>query len=562
MKKLFILSLITCFNSLLFGQNPVLNWAKKLGGSGGESFRNSVIDNSGNIYTCGSFSSDTMHVGSTVLDNAGTTFGYDVFVVKYDPSGNVIWAKSAGGTAYDYIESITLDSDGNVYIVGSFSSPVISFGTISLTNTQTGQRDAYLTKYDPDGNVEFANLISGTNLEQIYNVYVDPDDNVYFTCAYSSHAVTVGTFTFNNANTASNSDDIVLAKCNSDGIVLWAESFGGVNYDKCFALTGDSDGNVYISGIIGSPSMDLGNSILITNEHPGGSDYFVAKFDPNGTVLWADTHGGLSTDNLYNLTVHNDILYGSGYFDSGFMAFETDSLFNHDTGSTDLFIVKYDLDGNLIWKLSEGGDESDPAYGIATDLQGNIYVAGSFSSQTIDFGTTSITSTLDSDIYLLKYTPDGTIDWAVAFNGNDFDGANGISTDQNGNFYLTGHFKGTIDFDPGAAVVNLTSTIPDNMGGGDAFLLKFNPELNSLQNLALTNEIKPNPTSGNILVTLGNFEQNFSYKLLTLSGQLVAEKRNLAGKEISIDLSSYVPGMYLLELETGGETELLKIIRE
>ena len=142
-----------------FAQAPDWLWAKGAGGTYNDYTHSIAVDANGNSYVTGYFDSPTITFGSTVLTNANSAGGTcDIFIVKYDESGNVLWAKGEGGTSTDYAYSITVDANGNSFITGYFDSPSIIFGSTTLTNADnTGNTgDIFIVKYNTSGNVLWA----------------------------------------------------------------------------------------------------------------------------------------------------------------------------------------------------------------------------------------------------------------------------------------------------------------------------------------------------------------------------------------------------------------------
>jgi len=145
MKKLIFL--FTIIGSLCLisrtsdAQSPEWSWATSAGGVHHDEGRSLAMDASGNAYVTGYFYSPTITFGSNILTNAGS---YDVFIVKYDANGNVLWATSPVGTDCDGGISLALDASGNAYVTGWFDSPTITFGSYALTNA--GKYDMFLAK--------------------------------------------------------------------------------------------------------------------------------------------------------------------------------------------------------------------------------------------------------------------------------------------------------------------------------------------------------------------------------------------------------------------------------
>src|SRR5690606_28720910 len=127
---------------------------------------------------------------------AGGLFG-DIFLVKYNASGKVLWATHAGGTGNDNSNSVSTDALGNVYITGNFMSESITFGTDTLT--RKGYSDIFLAKYDARGNALWAKSVGGTKRNYANSVSADASGNVYITGYFDSDSITFGTTTLTNA---------------------------------------------------------------------------------------------------------------------------------------------------------------------------------------------------------------------------------------------------------------------------------------------------------------------------------------------------------------------------
>ncbi|MFH1005081.1 MAG: hypothetical protein V1781_06265, partial [Bacteroidota bacterium] len=174
----FRCSLLTFLCSLL----PFLSsaqsylWAKSAGGSSDDIALSVSTDANGNILVAGYFDSPTIIFGSTTLTNAGD---YDMFLAKYDASGNVLWAKSAGGSDWDRASSVSTDANGNILVAGSFQSPTIIFGSTTLTKAGSDNyADMFLAKYDASGNVLWAKSAGGSSDDIALSVSTDANGNI------------------------------------------------------------------------------------------------------------------------------------------------------------------------------------------------------------------------------------------------------------------------------------------------------------------------------------------------------------------------------------------------
>jgi hypothetical protein len=131
-------------------------------------------------------------------DTSSTNVSFDSFVVKYSAAGNMLWAKGIGGTGWDYGNGITNDTDGNVYIVGIYSD-TISFGSFNLSNTNFGAFNIFVVKYDPLGNVLWAKQAGGVDNDYGNSISLDVYGNIFITGTYTSPQMVFGTDTINNS---------------------------------------------------------------------------------------------------------------------------------------------------------------------------------------------------------------------------------------------------------------------------------------------------------------------------------------------------------------------------
>jgi len=159
-----------------FAQTPDWLWAKSAGGSSYDVANSVTSDGSGNIFVAGLFASSTITFGSFTLTNDGY---YDMFLVKYDNAGNVIWAKSAGGSFDDWAFSVIADTSENIFVAGSFKSSTITFGSFTLTITNDSCYDLFIVKYDNAGNVLWAKSAGGSFDDWAFSVIADTSENIF-----------------------------------------------------------------------------------------------------------------------------------------------------------------------------------------------------------------------------------------------------------------------------------------------------------------------------------------------------------------------------------------------
>ncbi|MFA5782356.1 MAG: SBBP repeat-containing protein, partial [Bacteroidales bacterium] len=401
-----------------YDANGNVLWTKSASGTIDDYAYSVAVDDSGNIYVAGFFESSTLSFGSTTLTNAGDC---NIFLAKYDANGIVLWAKSAGGTYYDWAPSVAVDDSGNAYLTGCFYSPTITFGFTILTNA--GSSDIFLAKYDANGNILWAKSAGGTDEEVAYSVAVDASGNTYLAGYFESLTLTFGSDTLTNVDRW----DMFLAKYDATGNVLWAKSAGGTSYDVAYSVAVDTSGNTYVAGYFSSFTISFGSTTL-TNVSVGYADIFLVKYDASGNVLWAKSAGGASEDEATSVSVDaSGNTYLAGYFWSPTITFGSTTLTNVNVNNyTDIFLAKYDANGNVLWAKSAGGTNYDEAYSVAVDTPGNTYVAGWFYSPTLIFGSTTLTNAGGYDMFLAKLAAFTVI--TAQTNVSCYGGNNGTAT--------------------------------------------------------------------------------------------------------------------------------------
>lgn len=286
---------------------------------------------------------------------------------------------------------------------------------------------------------DWTKIAGGPAIDKITGVAVDISGNIFIAGYFDS------TIAFDSTRLiSSGGTDIFIAKYDADGVLLWAKQVGGQNDDYSSAISTDIAGNCYITGFffIQGISSTFGNTTIT---EAGDADMFVSKFSAGGNLLWVRNAGGRNDDGSYGIA--SDISgnsYITGYF-SGIAYFGTTKI--SSIGYTDIFIAKYDAAGNLVWVKTGGGPYQDMAYGISTDITGNCYVTGFFTGNANFSGTTLWSSGyFDTDVFVLKYNPSGILVWAKRSGGTGNDFGYGISVAKNGQIYVAGTFKGTKSF--------------------------------------------------------------------------------------------------------------------
>jgi hypothetical protein len=460
MKKfLFHFLMLTTITSVAWGQVPGWGWAKSASGSYDETAYSVAADGQGNVFIAGYFSSSTITFGTTVLTNHGEE---NIFIAKYNANGDVVWAESFGGTYYDDALSVSADASGNAYLSGYFGSSSVTFGTTTLTSN--GSYDIFLVKLDANGNVVWAKSAGGNIEDEAASVAVDHLGNTFITGHFISvPGITFGTTTLTNRG----GSDVFVAKYNSSGDVLWAKAAAGDKDDWGTSVVADPSGNCYVAGYFNSAKLGFGNDTL-ANSNTGlipTSDVFIAKYNASGYILWGRSAGGSDDDVATGVTRDgNGNIYLTGYFSSMHISFGTTILTN--TGGENIFLVKYDANGNVIWAKSAAGGNYDESNSVATDVYGNCYIAGHFTGPNIIFGNDTLTNAGSENMFIAKYDPSGNPVWAKSISGTGTDNAYSVVNNSNGNTFITGYFS--------SPSVTFGTTTLTNTGSTDIFLAMLN----------------------------------------------------------------------------------------
>jgi hypothetical protein len=443
-------------------------WAKSVGGSSGDVVKSVGTTSSGDVVAVGYFASSSITFGSIALTN--TTSGTNnIFVTKYDSSGNVLWAKSAGGSADDYAVSVSVDNSGNFYVAGAFKSSSITFGSTTLTNSNPPYGELFIVKYDSNGNVLWAQKgANSTSSDGISSVSVDSTGNVYATGHFQSTSITFGSTTLTNNNAPN--QDVFIVKYDASGNVLWAKSFGGTSNEIGNTLATDASGNLFISGIFASSSITIGSTTL-TNAYSGTNDAFFAKYDASGNVLWAKSAGSSADDYSVSVSVDNSgNSFIAGAFKSSSITFGSTTLTNSNPPYGELFIVKYDSNGNVLWaQKGANSTSSDGISSVSVDSTGNVYATGHFQSTSITFGSTTLTNNNASnqDVFIVKYDASGNVLWAKSFGGTSNEIGNTLATDASGNLFIGGLFSSS------SIAIGSTTLTNAYSGNNDFFIAKL-----------------------------------------------------------------------------------------
>ena len=298
-------------------------------------------------------------------------------------------------------------------------------------------------------NFNSVKTLTSNGKEYIVDMYIDKNNNMY----------TIGTFNAvvdfddspGTSSLSTTSTDIFIRKNDASGNLLWVKQIGGNGEETVGGFNFDNYGNMYIVGSNASLSIDFDPSPVTSYTVAAttfGRQMFVLKLSSEGDFKWVNLYGGYFDD--YAIDVKNDLL-GNVYFAGTITDYTPVGSTTLNPSNGHAILVKLDSLGNFNWVKQTGGGSSETVYAIDMDKTQNIYMTGSI--------TNGATYT-----YYKKYTNSGTLIWSksnLALRANDL-----VVDTVNQKVYLTGLFNGTVDFDSGSGVSNLTAS------SSDAFILK------------------------------------------------------------------------------------------
>ncbi|WP_061242607.1 SBBP repeat-containing protein [Leptospira interrogans] len=392
-----------------FSNSGTRQWTRLLGVAGASTTAYGITSDSlGNVYTTGMTSGN--------LDGQVQSGTQDLFVTKYDGNGNKQWTRLLGVAGIQTLaRGITSDNLGNVYTTGT------TFGNLD-GQALSGTQDLFVTKYDGSGNKQWTRLLGVAGATtQANGISRDIFNNLH-----------VSGYTLGNLDgqALSGIQDLFVTKYDTGGNKQWTRLLGVAGQiTQANGVAFDSSGNIYLTG---RTSGNLDGQAL-----SGIQDLFVTKYDTGGNKQWTRLLGiaGVSTT-AYGIT--SDSL--GNVYTTGVTSGNLDG--QALSGTQDLFVTKYDGNGNKQWtRLLGVAGQITQANGIASDSSGNTYLTGR-TSGSLDGQALSGTQ----DLFVTKYDSGGNKQWTRLLGiAGVSTTAYGITSDSLGDLYSTGITSGNLD---------------------------------------------------------------------------------------------------------------------
>ena len=368
---------------------------------------------------------------------------------------NIVWKKNFGGQHPDGFGDVIAVSDG---IIAVGSSWWLSFGTGDWTGvTGRGGTDAIIVKYDSNGNVVWKKHLGSSDHDYFHEVTEVSDGIVVVGDSPSrdgdwSGVQGMGRF------------DATIVKYSNSGSVIWKKRFGGIDDDDYYSVTTVSDGVVAVgsSGVLSF----VGNDDWAGVSGKGGTDAIIVKYDNNGNVVWKKNFGGNGGDEFRSVVaVDGGVIVVGSSSQPSFNNGDWEGVDGKGIRGHDAIIVKYDNNGNVVWKKNFGGSGDDEFISVAATLDGIIVVGHSHSESFGNGDWTGVYRKGNEDAIIVKYSNDGDVVWKKNFGGSDNDEFRSVVSVEDG--IITVGYSGANSFGNG----DWTNT--NGNGGIDAFLLKY-----------------------------------------------------------------------------------------
>lgn len=478
LKKLLFFSLF--LSTVAFSQGNDLLWAQGFGSTEFDMVLDIATDNSGNIISVGRFSG-TVDFDQSAGTNNLTSDGFtDIFVMKQDSDGNLLWVHRFGDHDTDAGNSVAVDASNNIYVTGMYRYEVdFDPGPADyiLGNWGASAGQIFLLKLDSDGDLVWVNSMGNySGSSQGFCLAVEPtglaviSGSFYGTVDFDPSAGTTNLI----ANATTN-NDIFLATYGADGGFGTAYGFGGNSgTNRPYDLTLDVANSIILTGTFGG-TIDLDPTAGVQNVVSNGNDdIFMMKFLAGGGIfLWAKSIGGIYSDGTCAVTTdsNEDIYFSGGFYDNIDLDPNAGTANFSAGGAGNTYILKLSWNGTFVWGTTLTGGYSN-ARAMDTDENDDIYILGGY-SLTTDFdpgaGTANHTSADNfDDIYLVKLDSDGLYQWSKSFGANSDDRGSSIDVISSDEFYIGGYYTNNIDFNPTGSPVVLNA-----IGTIDNYIAKF-----------------------------------------------------------------------------------------
>lgn len=447
MKAYILLLFLSLSSSLAISQQ--WEWVRQISGTANDTGYAIDVDDEGNVFMVGRCKNLTLFEDETDPIGPISIGDRDAFISKYNKYGQLQWAVQAGAVPFEYdlSESVVADGEGGCYTAGFFNF-TSRFGEDSLTSN--GGRDAFISHIGADGEFLWTKGFGGPFADYGYGVGMDPSGNVVICGSVYGVVDIEGTEIGTDGKI-----NAYMAKYSGDGEFQEAHYLAGAYKSLARKITFDKEGNIYLCGSLNGNCTYEGTP-LATGNSTTWNDAILIKFNPDFTLNWFQSGGGVYYDIANGVAVSDESVYICGIytqtatFDTITRTFNSDAVGSGPSNAaSDLFIASYDKEtGDIKWLVDAGSGGRDELHGVSVSENENIYFSGLF-KDSIAFGDTTLYSGGLNTNQAINGRLDefGNLVW-VKETGNDYNNrAYGMCLDKHENLYIMGDFYNEVSFD-------------------------------------------------------------------------------------------------------------------
>lgn len=416
-----------------FDTNGIAQWAMPVASSFFNDFCESLdLDASGNAWITGS-TAFTSQIGPITIDNGH-------FLAEFDPSGNVLSAQNFVNAGF---MAQTNGLNGDHFLYGwFFNNAEFDYGSgVNIPASLWSGQEGFVAHYDTDLNLDWLRRMGlhSTAIDGTGGLVTDLAGNVYSAGSFVATAILCD----DTLRAPLGASHLWLNKRDANGECVWttqikcSEPTALNQSNTTSGLARADNGDVILTGAFFG-TIDFGTVQLTSN---GGKDIFMARFDENGDCLWAIDGGGSGEDAGVAVSVapNGDILLVGWYSAVATIAGSTLT----SQGYADGFVARFDANGNGIWCRSFGGTSWDNGYGVALDNTGNVYITGRYTTSATFDGLT-VSGTGDADLFVAKYDPNGELTWLTGSSDAGWKQSVGITVGASGQVHVSGYYYGSM----------------------------------------------------------------------------------------------------------------------
>ena len=371
-----------------------VEWVKNFGGSGEETAQAIITTTDGGYAILGfSNSTDGDLDGKTMPVN-------DYWLLKLDAEGNLKWSKTYGGSKDDRGQSLVQTKDGGYALTG------YAMSDDGDGSNNEGFHDNWILKLDATGNIEWEKSFGFSGHDHSYDILQTEDEGLFFTGFLDiTSARADGNTEKGSSLTRHGVGEFWGTKIDLKGNLQWRGYYGGTNNDRAHAVVQSDDGGFVMSGFTESDDFDINNS-------RGSYDFWVVKVDDKGNLVWKSSFGGTGIERAQDIANTSDggfVVIGS--------TFSNDVDISKNNGESDIWLVKIDANGKFVWERTFGGSHFDAAQSVSLSKDGGFIIAGNSKSEDKD----SNANAGENDIWLIKTDANGNMIWQKSFGGSGLD---------------------------------------------------------------------------------------------------------------------------------------------